>query len=208
MSAGPFWAGDIPATDLVVVPSRGRDDIDLAPYDDADVHLYDPDGAVVTSSGFLATIDQEQQVVVIEWPTDSVLTEPGLYTLVVVLLTADGHRDRADSIILAVQADDGWHTLESARDQWRDAPDNDAILWTLLESARVQCVEFAPDLGARRPPANYRQAELMQARAIWQSTQANASEQIGVDGYAVSVYPLDHTIRLLLRPKRAVPVVG
>jgi hypothetical protein len=208
MSAGPFWAGDIPATDLVVVPSRGRDDIDLEPYSEVDVHLYDPDGAEVPSSGFLATIDQEQQLVVIEWPADSVLTTAGLYTLVLVLLTEDGHRDRADSIIVAVQADDGWHTLESARAQWRDAPDDDAILWTLLESARVQCVEFAPALDGRRPPANYRQAELMQARAIWQSTQANASEQIGVDGYAVSVYPLDHTIRLLLRPKRAVPVVG
>ncbi|MFP7760907.1 hypothetical protein [Marisediminicola sp. LYQ85] len=103
----------------------------------------------------------------------------------------------------------GWHTVESAADEWEDAPTNEDSLFALLESAREQCEAFAP---AIKPgaliPIRYRQAQLMQARALWQSTQANASDEIGSDGFRVTVFPMDRTIKNLLRPKRGVPLVG
>jgi hypothetical protein len=45
-----------------------------------------------------------------------------------------------------------WHTVESARDQWVDAPtddgeDEDASLTELLEAAKAAVLAYAPSLG-------------------------------------------------------------
>ena len=73
----------------------------------------------------------------------------------------------------------------------------------LLASAHVQCAAFAPDLGDDvTVPANYRHAQVLQARALYRSTMAGSGDQIGIDGQAVQVFPMDWTVKNLLRPKR------
>lgn len=211
MMNGPYWVGDVPTTDLVVVPSRGGEDMDLTAFDDVEVVLYNPDGALVPTAGFLAQLTTEGAVL-IEWPGDTVLDEPGIYTLVLVLLTDDGGRERADSLTFVAQADDGWHTLESTRGTperpvWADAPEVDTTLYALLESAKTQCIEYAPAFTGR-PPAHYRQAQLIQARNLWQSTKADDGGQLGADGFAVPVYSMDWVVKGLLRPKRGTPIAG
>jgi hypothetical protein len=58
-------------------------------------------------------------------------------------------------------------------------------------------------LGAQ-VPVTYVQAQLLQARAIFQSVIANQQDSVGVEGFQVRVFPLDFTIRAMLRPKRAI----
>jgi len=101
----------------------------------------------------------------------------------------------------------GWHTLDTARDGWLDAPDEDDQLWELLESARIQCEAYAPPLGDV-VPVNYRQAQLMQARNLWQSVRQDPGSQLGPDGMTITVFPLDWIVKALLRPKRGVPSFG
>lgn len=104
-----------------------------------------------------------------------------------------------------VQESTGWLTLEQARSQWADAPMDDIFLWQILESAKNACVSYAPVLAVgAQVPLYYVQAQLMQARAIYQSVIANQQDNVGVEGFTVRVFPLDFTIRALLRPKRAI----
>jgi hypothetical protein len=205
-AGGPFWVGDVPAQPLVVVPSRRGEDIDLAPFDDIEVLVYGPLGAPIDTSGFLAQKTTDGQVL-IEWPGDMIFTETGVYTLVIALLGDEGQRERADSLTAVVQDDDGWHTLESARVAWNDAPEEDTTLWALLESAKAQCIEYAPALTGR-PPINYRQAHLIQSRNLWQSVKSDQGGNLTADGFTIPVYSLDWIVKGLLRPKRGTPLVG
>ncbi len=110
-----------------------------------------------------------------------------------------------------VQPYDGWASLEDARAQWEDAVTmDDAELLSYLQSAYEQCVEFAPALAADVVdiPRRYVQAQVMQARAIWRSLSAGDDNGIGPDGLTVTVFPMDWTVKALLRPKRGRPVVG
>lgn len=110
-----------------------------------------------------------------------------------------------------VQPYDGWASPEAAREQWADAENmTDPELTGYLASAYEQCVEFAPELadGQTVIPRRLVQAQIMQARAIWRSIQAGDDNGIGPDGFSVTVYPMDWTVKNLLRPKRAVPRVG
>lgn len=73
----------------------------------------------------------------------------------------------------------------------------------LLASAQVQCAAFAPDLGDDvTVPANYRHAQVLQARALYRAGMAGSNDQIGLDGQSVTVFPMDWTVKNLLRPKR------
>ena len=73
----------------------------------------------------------------------------------------------------------------------------------LLASAQVQCAAFAPDLGDDvTVPANYRHAQVLQARALYRAGMAGSNDQIGLDGQSVTVFPMDWTVKSLLRPKR------
>lgn len=103
---------------------------------------------------------------------------------------------------------DGWHTLESAREQWTDAPYVDSTLSDLLETARIQCEAFAPAVTGPVAPVNYRQAQLLQVRNLWQATTKNVGGDIDAGGFSMPVYPLDWIVKGLLRPKRGVPIVG
>lgn len=113
----------------------------------------------------------------------------------------------AAPVVEPLPVPDGWHTLESAREQWLDAPDGPDELSELLESAKIQCEAYAPAV-VGPVPVTYRQAQLMQARNLWQSVKSDPQGQVGPDGLAITVYPLDWIVKALLRPKRGVPSFG
>lgn len=97
----------------------------------------------------------------------------------------------------------GWATLEDARANWADADDlEDDDLTSLLQAAYEQCEAFAPAVTGTLVPESYVLAQVMQARAIYRSTQSGRDDQIGVDGLTVTVFPMDWTVKNLLRPKR------
>jgi hypothetical protein len=139
------------------------------------------------------------------WPTTTILEQPGIYTIIITFFNPEGVEVQCEPWKFVVQAIDGWLTLEQARGQWADAPLDDIFLYQLLETARVQCEEYAPalQLGAV-VPARYIQAQLTQARALYQSTIANQADNVGIEGFTVRVFPLDFTIRAMLRPKKAI----
>ncbi|MBD8077693.1 hypothetical protein [Cellulosimicrobium arenosum] len=108
-----------------------------------------------------------------------------------------------------VQPYDGWASLEDARSQWSDAqamPDDE--LTGYLQTAYEQCVEFAPAVVGTVIPARLVQAQVMQARAVWRSLTSGDQDTQGPDGYTVTVFPMDWTVKALLRPERGVPVVS
>lgn len=203
-----FYLGDNPSEDLVIEPARNGQLIDLSNFDDVEVVFRDPSGETVLSSGFLATIDGE--TVVVEWPAESVLEDPGPYELSLILESSGGFRETVKALRIIVQDPaNGWHTLDSARDDWDDAPDGDSTLYDLLDIAREAVTEFAPALEEDElPPLNYRKAQLMQARNVWNATEVRPSGEVGADGYVIVPKPLDWQIKQILRPRRGVPVVA
>ena len=97
---------------------------------------------------------------------------------------------------------------------WPGAADLDLDeLGALLASAAIQCDAYAPQVTETAlvdgvettveaaAPDNYLHAQVLQARALYRSTMAGFGDQIGVDGQAVQVFPMDWTVKLLLRPK-------
>lgn len=81
-------------------------------------------------------------------------------------------------------------------------------LAVVLGAAQEQCEHYAPALAeGATVPDGWRVALLMQARAVHRSLIAGGGDQIGIDGIAVTVYPMDRTVKGLLRPRRGVPGV-
>lgn len=119
-------------------------------------------------------------------------------------------------------AEDGFHSLDSARYGWLDAPEQDSILSDLLEVAKVQVLAFAPE----RPstpgtldggdadtdftvPTSYRVAQLMQTRNLWNASKVDpASGGMGEDSFVVRPFPMDWVVKNIIRPKRGKPVIG
>lgn len=99
---------------------------------------------------------------------------------------------------------------------WPGADDLDpAELNALLTSSAIQCDAYAPKItytvtnedGTTATHEgyatdNYLHAQVLQARALYRSTMAGSGDQIGLDGQAVTVFPMDWTVKNLLRPKR------
>lgn len=88
---------------------------------------------------------------------------------------------------------------------WPDGADLDGDTAEMfLASARAQCVAFAPaPTGTEDAPVPqaYRLAQVMQARALWRSGKSGSNDQIGGDGFTVTVFPMDWTVKRLLRPQ-------
>ena len=204
-----YYVGDVPAQPLVIEPARNEEPIDLAPFSQVDAQLYGPDGELVLTPGFLAVLSDD--VILIDWPESSPFDQPGIYELRVVLSNPTTEvRERLPLVRLVADTDDGWHTLDTARDDWRDAPGFDAWLYELLWTARNDVIAFAPPLAANsRPPLNYRRAQLMQARNLWNAGKVDpASGAVGEDTFVLRPFPLDWTVKQVLRPKRGVPTIG
>lgn len=204
-----YYVGDNPADDIVVEPVRGFDPIDLTLFNTVEVKLIGADGLEIETSGFTANIGPD--VLSIEWPEETLLDEPGLYTLRVTLLhTVTGVRERLGNQYIVVQGDDGWATLDDARSQWADAeviPDH--VLWELLEIAKHQVIEFAPVLAEGvMVPRHYVKGQLMQARNILNSSRVDAANGgDGEDTFMIRTFPLDWMVKQQLRPTRGIPVV-
>jgi len=195
-SVGPFRLGDSPLTAWAIEVDS---EVNLfGVFDSGEVTILDPLGEVVAvqPSPF---IDNDTLIVTIPVGT---FTMPGIYRLIPRLIGRGSVT--LESVPVVVQADDGWQSLESARAVWKEAPVDDGYLYQLLEVARIQCVEFAPAF-VGRAPSNYAQAQLLQARALWASGNVSQGDQSGDNsGLSVTVFPMDWTVKNLLRPSRAV----
>ena len=196
MSIGPYWTGDNPASPITLDLYSEED---FSAYTSATVSVVDPEGVTTQTIGPVPVEDEE---VTFTFPAGSFPTA-GLYNLDVLLL-GDGMVTLPPQPVV-VQEHDGWHTLESTRNEWHDAPADDAQLYVFLESSKEQCLAYAPAL-VGRPSHSFRQAQLLQARALWQAVKTNPDGQLDANGFQVQVYPLDRNIRALLRPRRGVPV--
>jgi len=106
-----------------------------------------------------------------------------------------------------------WATPEIAEALWADAAHLDPdVLTLLLESAHSDCVAYLPDgaddTAEEDVPANWKIAEVSQARARYTALLSGNENQVGADGQTVTVFPLDWQVKQLLRPKRGAPRIG
>lgn len=198
-----LWVGDVPTS-----PTRADfydengDPVHIQDFSSWSAYMLSPTGEVL---GTLSGSEHGQHLEFV-WPEVTILETPGVHTIVVTFFDAQGVELQAEPWPFVVQDIDGWLTLDRARLDWPDAPLDDILLHRILTAAKEQCEAYAPFLGAPPVviPARYVQAQAMQARALYQSIIANQNDTVGVDGFAVRVFPLDFTIRALLRPKRAI----
>jgi len=175
----------------------------------------------VSLTGATFTLDASDGTVVIGWGLTSRFASRGLYALQLTLTGPDGIRQRVAPVRFVVQEVTGWHLLESAREQWPDAPYNDEQLYELLELARHEVIAFLPPGPAAAGfgsggfgdpveaiPPDYRKAQLLQARNLWNAAKVDPSNGGLADGaYVISPKPLDWIVRQILRPKRGMPVM-
>lgn len=199
---GSLWVGDVPLS-----PTRADftdetgNPVPVSEYASWAAVMYGPDGTLL---GSLAGSEHGNHLE-FTWPEESILETQGIHTIVIKFFDAAGVTVQCEPWKFIVQERGGWLTLEQARGEWADAPLDDLLLFQILETAKEQCIQYGPALAADAViPQRYVQAQLMQSRAIYQSVLANQNEQIGIDAFAVRVFPLDFTIRAMLRPKRAV----
>lgn len=109
----------------------------------------------------------------------------------------------------------GWLTYTEGEDvaelraYWSNVDEVDpADIAVHLAAAREQCEAFAPQLGdGGEVPEAWRLAQGMQARALYRSGVVGSGDSYGAEGFTVTVFPMDWTVKNLLRPKRGVPVV-
>lgn len=201
-----YWVGDKPIEALVLVPTRNGTPLDLEQYVGVSGILVKPNGVSLMASDRVSLEDGALEVDF--GAGDSWFTQAGLYQLRCTLEGADGRQERLDAIQIVVHADDGWHTLPSARSEWQDAPARDERLWPLLELAKQQVLAFAPALeDGQLPPLNYRHAQLLQARNLFNAGRVDPSTgDAGGEGFSLTPFPLDWNVKQLLRPKNPRPV--
>lgn len=107
-----------------------------------------------------------------------------------------------------------WYTATSSEEQqrikgaWPDAPvQNTELLGMLLDVAREQVVAFAPAPAPQPPeepvpgpPPRYVLAQLMQVRNLWNAGRVTGDGEVGGEGFTFRPYPLDNTIKAVIRP--------
>jgi len=203
-----YYVGDIPVEDLVIEPAQNGEPLDLTPFNLVTAVLRDPERQPVPEE-FFAAIDGEE--IVVEWPDSTPFAADGLYELELTLEHSTlPQRLRLAPVRIVAQGDNGWHTVDSARDGWDDAPDADADLYELLELAKEAVIEYAPVLAeGEYPPLRYRKGQRMHAENIWNACRVNPASGGDGDGtFVLRPFPLDWQVKQMLRPKRAVPVIG
>lgn len=109
-----------------------------------------------------------------------------------------------------------WHDIDSARDQWQDAPDDDEILDEILDVARGQVIAYSPTKKAdpivapdsSEVPVAYRLAQIRQATNLWTAGSVNPDGGFGDGGtFVMTPHPLDWHVKQIIRPKRGRPRV-
>ncbi len=108
----------------------------------------------------------------------------------------------------------GWLTVDEARDDWREAPYDDAYLQRLLNVAAQQVVAWGPKRirlaieSTGCVPEHYLQAQLMQTRDLWNAQKTDPNGAQGAEpGFAFTPFPMDWTVKAVIRPPQAKPVV-
>lgn len=96
-------------------------------------------------------------------------------------------------------------TLEALRAVWRDAPDDDELLTLYLRTAEEQCEAYAP---AYVSEERMLLAVLTQVRNLWNANKVDAQGGYGDEGFRFTPFPMDWSIKNILRPKTAVPVIA
>lgn len=208
---GPFRVGDVPlAFSVLSIEDDEGNIVALDAVTSVDAELVGTDGLPVPLTA--AVVDD---TIALDWGTESPFTAAGLHTLYVTLHTATGSAQVEPlSVVVEPAQLDGWHTLASARRDWRDAPSDDGHLHAVLTTAREQCEAYAPALVDDEGlplavPIRYRLAQIMQARNVWNASKTDpASGGIGPDGFVIRPFPMDWTVKNILRPKNAVPVIA
>jgi hypothetical protein len=200
--------GDIPKSylDVDFFDESGGNALIHSIYTAVTVRLYKPDGTL-SSATLTGAIQNNHNVHVSHSWTTSPFDAPGVWQMRFIF-TATGTTIASEPLRFVVELEDGWLSLEQTRQRWPDAPLELTYLYGILKSAKIQCIDYAPALGLSDPvPANYLQAQLMQARAIYTSFIANQNDN--VDGqFPVRVFPMDWNVKALLRPKTGMPRVG
>lgn len=200
MQSTAYWLHDQPVDPLVLVPTRDGAPIDLEPFVGASAVLVGPAGQTDAPTVTIAT-DDDGLSLHVELPA---LEHAGLNWLRVTLAAAEGRQQRIDAVPVIVQDDDGWHTLASARAEWPDAAGiDDRRLFVLLTIARDEVLTYAPRLPAGTlVPLPYREGQLLQARNRLNAARVGPSGSTGADdGFQLSPFPLDWTVKQLLRPQ-------
>lgn len=78
-----------------------------------------------------------------------------------------------------------------------------------LWCAQVQCSEFAPALAdGSAVPEHYVAGQVLQTRALVRAGYVGDNDRVGLDEQGVVVFPMDWTVKALLRPKRGLPYFG
>lgn len=197
---GSLWLGDVP-----ISPTRANfvdevgNTIDITTFNGWVNKLYSP---TLEDLGALDMMEEDGSLFMMWAP--ELLETSGAYQIVFTFTDDNAATLKSEPFKFVVQELNGWLSLEMARAQWADAPLDDVFLAQILDAAKLQCLAYAQVLAAGAlVPVNYLHAQLMQARALYQSVIANQQDNVGVDGFQVRVFPLDFTIRALLRPKKA-----
>lgn len=111
----------------------------------------------------------------------------------------------------------GWVDTDTDLDEWRDAPSDENTLARYLGAAYGQCLDFLPHqrdaAGVLQPvvpspvPERLKLAQIMQARALYNGVITGADDRQGVEGIGVTVFPMDWSVKNLLRPRRVGRVI-
>lgn len=206
-----FYVGDVPNDVIVVSPELNGEPIDIHTHDAAEIVLVAPDGTEIST----LTGEISGHLVEVTFPSTTVFDDEGVYMLIVLIDHTDHDgfgATQADPVEIVVDdSSNEWATLANTRSTWIDSRSiDDSIVYELLQVSRSQVIEYAPVLGETDPvPLAYRQAQILQARNIYNATIVDAGTgDIGTDTFTIRPFPLDWQIKQLLRPRRGVPVVG
>lgn len=204
-----YYTNDIPSIEIEIIPEHDGEPLP-ATFTYATPDVYAPDGSKVTVAGFYIKHDDDTDEWLFGWPLEAPFTMPGIYTVVPTFHGYGNAITQIDPVLVVVQEHGPWHSLYTARLGWPGAPVDDAELYQLLEIAKGQVLDYAPERFstalAEIPPA-FRRAQLMQARNIWNATKVDENNGIGGEGFSLTVFPMDWSVKNLIRPKRGVGFV-
>jgi hypothetical protein len=107
-----------------------------------------------------------------------------------------------------------WYSAATPEEQerilaaWVDAPiGNKELCQMLLDVAREQVLAYAPAPDPHLPgdpvpdpPARYVLAQLQQVRNLYNAGRAAGDGEVGADGFTFRPFPLDRTIKAIIRP--------
>lgn len=203
-----MYIGDRPVEPFIIpVP----DDISPTDYPLLSAAVRTPTGEEIGPLFAEYGVDEDDTPAVIVDALDTDLDDAGLYAVVVTASTASLERRRLPRLLFPVEDDSsGWHTTDSAREEWpTEGTYTDVQLYRLLAAAKTQCVDYAPTLAEGEPvPMNWADAQLMQARNIANAAKTDPGSSADGELFVIRPYSMDKFVKNLLRPPKAVPVIG